>query len=425
MNRRSNVLSTSLVVALALGFILGAPSISRAVADAKYQSSDTTPIVANTADPNSDTTSFVADTAVSSIDTSPVVANATAPSIDTTPYWDGVLNIYNFGMPNTATYGQTISMTESATLTEFSFFMQVTSTAVFRGYVFAWDGLKAKGAPLFESAPMSTTQGGNFEEVVFHIPCGIVLDAGQQYVLFASTTKDPAQPNSAGRWGILNNNSVYSGGQFVYINNNADPSQWTSTTWSFIAQDLAFKATIIKFATIDTTPYWDRVQYISSFGMPDTATYGQTISMTESAILTQFSFFIKVLPTTVFRGHVFAWDGSKATGDPLFEGGPMSTTQDANFEEVVFDIPDGIALDEGQQYVLFASTSQDPAQPNSAGKWGAVIPNTVYNGGQFVYLNNGADPTKWTSTAWSPIAQDLAFKAELRWQVFLPLIVRQ
>ncbi len=180
-------------------------------------------------------------------------------------------------------------------------------------------------------------------------------------------------------------------------------------------------------ASIDTTPYWDGVQFISPFGMPNTATYGQTISMTAgtATLLTQFSFFMEVSPTAVFRGFVFGWDGSKATGTPLFESAPMSTTQGTNFEEVVFNIPGGIVLNAGQQYVLFASTSKDPAQPNSSGRWGSVISNTVYSGGQFVYQNNGADPAKWTSTAWSTIAQDLAFKATLQWQLFLPLIMRQ
>ncbi len=179
---------------------------------------------------------------------------------------------------------------------------------------------------------------------------------------------------------------------------------------------------IITNPSIDTTPYWDGVKFIKSFGMPNTASYGQTISLTESAALSQFSFFMAVTPTAVFRGYVFEWDGLKATGTPLFESAPMSTTQGTNFEEVVFNIPDKIALSAGKQYVLFASTSKDPAQPNSAGSWGAVFTNTVYNGG--VFLNNGTDPTKWISSTWGTIAADLAFKATLHRPVFLPVIIR-
>jgi hypothetical protein len=381
MNRRTIVLSAALTIALVLGFQTG---------------------------------TLIA----------PAFASAATPSIDTTPSWDGVQYISSFGMPNTATYGQTITMTESATLTRFSFFIKVSPATVFRGQVFMWDGTKATGTPLFESTPMSTTQGTNFEEVVFSIPCGIVLNGGQQYVLFASTSQDPVQPDSAGAWGAVTTNTVYGGGQFVFLNNGSDPTGWTSTAWSTINQDLAFKATLVRPASIDTTPSWDRVQYISSFGMPNTATYGQTITMTESATLTQFSFFFMTVPsTTIFRGHVFEWDGTRATGTPLFASAPMNTLG-AQCQEVVFTIPEGVALNAGHHYVLFASTSQDPGQPDSAGAWGAVTNNTVYGGGQFVYLNNGSDPTRWTSTAWSTINQDLAFKATLQRQVFLPLVLR-
>jgi len=176
--------------------------------------------------------------------------------------------------------------------------------------------------------------------------------------------------------------------------------------------------------SIDTTPSWDRISFISSFGLPNSATYGQTITITTAATLTQFSFFIKTSTSAIFRGYVFGWDGSKAAGGPLFASAPMSTTQASNFEEVVFHIPTGVPLSAGQQYVLFASASSDPGQPNTSGMWGSLPNNTVYSGGQFVYLNNGTDPGLWTSTAWSTISKDLAFRAELQYYAYLPLITR-
>jgi hypothetical protein len=424
MNRRTIVLSAALTIALVLGFQLGMPKITQAVANATPTSIDTMPAtVANAMTTSINITpTVVTNATTTSIGITPTVASSVPPSIDTTPYWNGVDFISSFGMTNTATYGQIISMTESAALTQFSFFMKAQTTTIFRGYVFGWDGSRATGAPLFESAPKSTLQSAQFEEVIFYIPAEVALKAGHQYVLFASTSKDPAQPPDTGRWGAVTN-TAYAGGQFVFTNNYTDTSKWTGAAWSTIAADLAFKATLVRPASIDTTPYWNRADYISSFGMPNTATYGQTISMTESAKLTQFSFFIEVTPTTIFRGYVFGWDGSKATGAPLFTSAPMNT-RGAYFQEVVFDIPDGIALKAGHQYVLFASTSKDPAQPPDAGKWGSVA-NTVYNGGQFVYLNNGADSSLWMSTPWSTITQDLAFRAALQYQLFLPLIMRQ
>jgi hypothetical protein len=201
MNRRTAVLLAVLTIALILGFQLGTPKITQAV---------------------------------------------TAASIDTTPSWNGVQFISSFGAPNTATYGQTITVPAdtTTTLTKFSFFLEAPTSAIFRGFVSQWDGSKAVGTLLYESAPISTTQSAPFEEIVFNISGGLKLNAGQQYVLFASTSKDPVQPASSGRWGSTNN-TAYSGGQFVFLNNGTDPSQWTSTAWSTIAQDLAFRASFV------------------------------------------------------------------------------------------------------------------------------------------------------------------------------------
>ncbi len=410
MNRRSIALSALLTIALVLIFRLGTPGSVAAGANLTAVSFDTgSGIVTNTL-------------AVAVL--SPTGASVLLPpSIDTTPYWNGSQFISSFGMTNTATYGQTISVTESAELKQFSFYMQAKTTTIFRGFVYEWDGVKATGTPLFESAPLSTIQSTQYEEVTFYIPAGVALKAGHQYVLFASTSKDPGQPIDAGKWGSVSD-SAYSGGQFVYTNNYTDTTMWTGAAWSTITEDLVFKALLVKPASIDTTPDWNRIQFISSFGMPNTATYGQTISMTESAELTQFSFYMNVTSTTIFRGYVFEWDGLKATGAPLFESAPKNTTG-AYFQEVVFNVPESVALEAGHQYILFASTSRDPVQPSSAGKWGAIITNTVYPGGQFFFLNNGADPSQWTTVSWSTISWDLAFKATLHYQTFLPVIIRQ
>ena len=176
---------------------------------------------------------------------------------------------------------------------------------------------------------------------------------------------------------------------------------------------------------IDTTPSWNGTTFISSFGSPNTATYGQTIMAPEGTnSLTSFSFFLLGPTTMVFRGFVADWDSvnKKVLGTPLYESAPRGVSQSANYEEVVFNIPGGLALKAGQTYVLFASISKDPGQPNSAGKWGSVGNNTAYPDGQFVFMNNTNDTTMWTSTAWSTISQDLAFKANFTWHYFMPMI---
>lgn len=195
-------------------------------------------------------------------------ANVGTIVIDTVPSWNGASQIASFGNPNTATYGQLVTVPQGATvLTKFSFFMRIPATLVFRGFVYKWNGTQAanpsnlsstintssqpastkgplaNGGALFESSPRSTTQGANFEEVVFNIPgSGIQLNEGQQYVLFASVSKDFG-PVGTGQWGAINSN-VYSGGNFVYQNNGSNTTQWTTVPWSaFPGSDLAFRAT--------------------------------------------------------------------------------------------------------------------------------------------------------------------------------------
>jgi hypothetical protein len=162
--------------------------------------------------------------------------------------------------------------------------------------------------------------------------------------------------------------------------------------------------------TIDTTPSWNGTTFISSFGNPNTATYGQvvTVPSTNDTVLQSFSFYIKLSDTCPFRGYVYAWDGTKATGSALYKSPVRWTSSFDNFEEVTFETG-GIALTPGAQYVLFASTSEEVGLP-SAGRWGAIGSN-VYTGGTFVYINNGTNTAEWTTVAWSTIAEDLAFRA--------------
>lgn len=73
---------------------------------------------------------------------------------------------------------------------------------------------------------------------------------------------------------------------------------------------------------------------------------------------------------------------------------------------------------EGAEYVLFASTSKDNAGHSGYGSWGALGFQDLYNGGNFVFINNGEDTSQWTDplTPWDQFGQgfggDLAFQAD-------------
>ena len=136
------------------------------------------------------------------------------------------------------------------TLQSFSFYIDLTDTCTFRGYVYAWDGAKATGAALYESSNTATVGSGNFEKIDFKTG-GIALAPGARYVLFASASKTTC--TSTGTWGITGSGDVYSGGNFVFLNNGTNPSLWTTNTWNVYARDLAFTATFAK----STILYWN------------------------------------------------------------------------------------------------------------------------------------------------------------------------
>lgn len=164
---------------------------------------------------------------------------------------------------------------------------------------------------------------------------------------------------------------------------------------------------------INTIPGWDGTSYISSFGVTNTATYGETVTVPAGAApLNRFSFEIGNCSANVtFRASVYAWDGTKASGPSLFVS-PATTVNSGSTYQLVTFSTGGITLPAGT-YVLFASTSQDQTgAPSSACRWGAVTNNTAYAGGQFVFLNNGPNPGQWTTSPWSAFSQDLAFQVD-------------
>lgn len=110
------------------------------------------------------------------------------------------------------------------------------------------------------------------------------------------------------------------------------------------------------------------------FGVPDTATYGQTITIPAGMTqLTSFGFKMQNVPSTVvFRGEVYLWDdaNNRATGPALYESAVRSTTG-ATPQLITFSPPGGVTVVPGQKYVIFATTSRDQAGASGQGYWAA------------------------------------------------------
>ena len=129
------------------------------------------------------------------------------------------------------------------------------------------------------------------------------------------------------------------------------------------------------------------------------------------ALLTSFSFEMNLPSSVAFRGEVYAWNGTNATGSNLFES-TVTSTSGSGMQLITFNIPGGLVLASGQQYVLFASTAKDQSGHSGTGNWGAWT-SSVYGGGNTVFLSTGPDNGDgWTTLAWGNASdKDLAFKA--------------
>ena len=103
-------------------------------------------------------------------------------------------------------------------------------------HLYAWDGSKAVGPSLFDSAPaLRNTFSGSFGNV-FNTG-GILLTPGQEYVIFQATS--PHSGYGANYVSFVTAGSGYADGHAVYVQNmpvivNLDPKpvDWTTSTWT-------------------------------------------------------------------------------------------------------------------------------------------------------------------------------------------------
>ena len=176
--------------------------------------------------------------------------------------------------------------------------------------------------------------------------------------------------------------------------------------------------------TIGNYPPWNG-SLASGFGVSGapsyfTPTYGQTVTVPPTdTVLHRFTFYADLPANLLFRGEVYAWDPNtvdpanpyalgSATGSALYESGQMHTTSYGSGsapQPITFNIPGGLPLTAGAQYVLFFTTSRDYAANAAAnitdtGFVGYTATDT-YSGGDLVYVDDGGDPNNWTTLAWT------------------------
>jgi hypothetical protein len=186
---------------------------------------------------------------------------------------------------------------------------------------------------------------------------------------------------------------------------------------------LALAAGAARASWIDTTAAWDYKSGGVPFGVTGPATkygantYGQTFQAGPvDSKLDNFSFWVqdpKKAGALSVEAFVEQWDGHKAVGPALYDSGAMTLTPRAGYQKLTFK--PALDLTPGQHYVAFLTTTT----PLAGGKGppprvGVVEGSSVYGRGEFVYLDNGTDPTKLTTTNWQHPSdgRDLAFRAQ-------------
>jgi hypothetical protein len=181
---------------------------------------------------------------------SAVAAPAQAQNINTISQWDGSSFVHDWGVPNTATYGQTITPTATQTrLSSFTFelgFQQSGTPVLYQAFVYQWNPVNNRitGPALFSSSPLTspTTAVGAFQAVTINTG-NVQLTAGQQYVLFFTTSSQVNAANSIYRYGAVAA-TAYAGGNWVFSNNGTNFASLSTTAWSVnTISDLAFIAT--------------------------------------------------------------------------------------------------------------------------------------------------------------------------------------
>jgi hypothetical protein len=191
---------------------------------------------------------------------------------------------------------------------------------------------------------------------------------------------------------------------------------------------------------IGNTPPWNGSTITSGFGYggpPNyfTPTYGQTVTVPATDTkLDSFTFYVDLPTNLIFRGEVYAWDPTtvdpsnpyalgSATGPALYESGQMQTTSYGSgsaIQPITFNIPGGLPLTAGAQYVLFFTTSRDYAANAGVTANGFVgyTPTDTYSGGDWVYISDGGDVSQWTTVGWwhPALFPDIFFQDDLAFQ---------
>jgi len=140
---------------------------------------------------------------------------------------------------------------------------------------------------------------------------------------------------------------------------------------------------------------------ITSFGRPDTTTYGQSF-VAPGGALQSWTFFDGDSSADGARLVIAQWDGSAVVGGELYSALPSSTSASGGAYAHTFS-GINLGLTSGGSYIAYLTVA---GVANPTGQVGVSGSDTSPLGGFFVYQNSGgADPlvaNQWSGCCWSP-----------------------
>lgn len=176
-----------------------------------------------------------------------VLGSSPSLALNTHAVWNGSQDIFSFGCPDTSNYGQTVTVPKfKHTLSKVEYYLggAGAGSLTLRAEVYVWDSANHKptGSAVYESDPKTVSFSGSiFQPVTFRPNASVT--PGVQYVIFLTVDKDYAQCANSYTLGWESvDDSIYTGGTFVYLNAGGDYSEWETSQWTdTFGHDLAFK----------------------------------------------------------------------------------------------------------------------------------------------------------------------------------------
>lgn len=154
--------------------------------------------------------------------------------------------------------------------------------------------------------------------------------------------------------------------------------------------------------------------YISRWGVPDSATYGQTITAPMTGALSAFQFYLSAAGMPIeYAAYVYAWDqaASRATGAALWTSGEQ-LYDSATPDTPVGYMPNAPVVAGGMYVMLFTTSGLQADAPQSVISWQFNHLPASYIGGSFVYMNNSDDLSLLNTQPWYNYSfGDLKFSA--------------